>query len=64
MDGIFHIIRTNNLKICMETQKTLNSQNNFEKEEQSWRNNASGLQGMLQSYNNQNIMALAQKSDT
>ena len=48
----------------METQKTLNSQNNFEKEEQSWRNNASWLQGILQSDINQNIMALAQKSDT
>ena len=28
------------LKFCMETQKILNSQNNLEKEEQSWRNHA------------------------
>ena len=27
-----------NLKICMVTQKTPNSQNNLEKEKQSWRN--------------------------
>ena len=26
------------LKICMETQKTQNSQNHPDKEEQSWRN--------------------------
>ena len=32
---IFHRTRTNNSKISMETQKTLNSQRNFEKEEQS-----------------------------
>ena len=63
-NGIFYIIRTNNPKICMKTQKTLNSQNYFEKEEQSWRNNASWLQGILQSNNNRNILALAQKSDT
>ena len=27
----FYITRTKNLKICMETQKTLNSQSNLEK---------------------------------
>ena len=31
-NGIFHRHRTNNPKICMEPQKTPNSQNNFEKE--------------------------------
>ena len=31
-NGIFHITRTKHLKIFMETQKTLNSQSNFEKE--------------------------------
>ena len=45
----------------METQKTPNSQNNFEKEERSWRNQAPGLQPMLQSYSNQESMVLAQK---
>ena len=29
-----------NLKICMETEKTLKSQSNLEKEKQSWRNQA------------------------
>ena len=32
-NGIFHINRTNNFTICMETQQTLNSQRNLEKEE-------------------------------
>ena len=36
-NGIFHRTRTNNLKNFLETQKTPNSQNNIEKEEQSWR---------------------------
>ena len=36
--GIFHRARTNNFKICMEIQKTSNSQSNLEKEEWNWRN--------------------------
>ena len=36
-NGIFHRTRKNNFKICMETQKILNSQKKLEKE-QSWRN--------------------------
>ena len=36
--GIFHRTRTNNFIICMETQKTSNSQGNLEKEEWNWRN--------------------------
>ena len=35
---IFHRTRTNNFKICMEIQKTSNSQSNLEKEEWNWRN--------------------------
>ena len=38
--GIFHRARTNNFKFCMETQKILNSENNFERGKQSWRNHA------------------------
>ena len=45
----------------METQKTLNSQSNLEKEKWSWRNQAPGLQTILQRYTNQDSMALAQK---
>ena len=36
--GIFQRTRTNNFTICMEVQKSLNSQNNLEKEERNWRN--------------------------
>ena len=45
----------------METQKTPNSQSNLEKEKQSWRNQAPGLQTILQSYCNQDSMVLALK---
>ena len=38
--GIFHRTRTNHFKFCIETQKTPNSQDNLEKEKQSWRNQA------------------------
>ena len=44
----------------METQKTPNSQSNFEKEKQSWKNQAPGLQTILQSFSNQDSMVLAQ----
>ena len=36
----FHRTRTKNLKICMETQKTPNSQSNLENEKWSWGNQA------------------------
>ena len=36
--AIFHRARTNNFTICMEIQKTSNSQSNLEKEEWNWRN--------------------------
>ena len=35
---VFFRVRTNNFTICMEIQKTSNSQSNLEKEEWSWRN--------------------------
>ena len=59
-NGIFHRTRIKNSTICMETQKTLNNQSNFEKEKQSWRNQAPGLQTILQSYSNQDSIVLAQ----
>ena len=58
---IFHRTRTKNFTICMETQKTPNSQSNLENEKWSWRNQAPGLQTVLQSYSNQDSMVLAQK---
>ena len=39
-NGICHRTRTKTLKMCMETQKTLNSQSNLEKENWSWRKQA------------------------
>ena len=60
-NGIFHRTSRENFTICMETQKTLNSQSNLEKEKRSWRNQAPGLQTVLQSYSNQESMVLAQK---
>ena len=51
-NGIFHRNGTKKFLICMETQKTLNSQSNLEKEKWSWRNQAPWLQAILQSYSN------------
>ena len=59
--GIFHRTRTKNFTICMEIQKTQNSQSNLEKEKRSWRNQAPNLQTILQSYSNEESMVLAQK---
>ena len=44
---IFQRTRTNNFKICMEIQKTSNSQSNLEKEERNWRNQPALLQSVL-----------------
>ena len=59
-NGIFHRTRMKNFTISMETQKTPNSQSNLEKEIWIWRNQAPGLQTILQSYSNQDSMVLAQ----
>ena len=60
-NGIFHRSTTQKFTICMETQKTLISQSNLEKEKRSWRIQAPRLQTILQSYSNQDSMVLAQK---
>ena len=49
-NGIFQRTRTNNFTICMEIQKTSNSQNNLDKEECNWRNQPTRLQALLQSH--------------
>ena len=59
-NGIFYRTRTKNLKICMETEKTLNSQSSLEGKKQSWRSQTPGLQTILQNYSNQDNMVLAQ----
>ena len=56
-NGIFHKTRTKNFTICMEKPKTMNSQSNLEKEKRSWRNQASWLHTILQSYSNQDSMS-------
>ena len=53
--GIFHRTRTKNFPICIEIQKTLNSQSNLKKEKRSWMNQAPRLQTILQSYSNQEV---------
>ena len=45
----------------MEAQKTQNSQRHPEKEKWSWRNQAPGLQTILQSNSHQNHVQLAQR---
>ena len=59
--AFFYRTRTKHFTIYMETQKTLNSQSNLEKEKRSWRNQAPVLQTILESCNNQDSMVLAQK---
>ena len=60
-NGIFHRTWTKYFTICMETQKTPNSQSNIEKEKWSWRNQPCWLQTILQSYSHQDSVLLAQK---
>ena len=60
-NGILHRARTNNFTICMEIQKTLNSQSYLEKEEWNWRNQPAWLQALLQSHSYQDSMVLEQR---
>ena len=57
----FHRTRTKYFKVCLEAQKTQKSQSHPEKENWSWRNQAPGLQMLLQSYSHQNHRVLAQR---
>ena len=50
---IFQRTKTNNFTICMEIQKTSNSQSNLEEEEWNWRNQLAWLQAILQSNRHQ-----------
>ena len=59
--AFFTELEQKNFTICMETQKTPNSQSNLENEKWSWRNQAPCLQTILQSCSNQDSMVLAQK---
>ena len=54
-------VETNNLKICVESEKTLNSQGNIKKEKQSWGHHNARFQVVLQSCDHQDCAVLAQK---
>ena len=60
-NSISHRIRINNFLVCMETQKSLNSHSNPDKEKWSWRHLAPWLQIRLQNYSHENRLVLAQK---
>ena len=60
-NGIFRSARTEKFTIWMETQKTLHSQSNHEKEKWNWRNQLSWLQTILQRYSHPDRMVSAQK---
>jgi len=61
-NSILHRARTNNFTICMEKQKTSNSQSDLEKGEWNWRNQPTWLQALLQSHSYQDSMVLAQRN--
>ena len=52
-----------NISVCLEAQKTQNSQRQPEKEKWSWRNQAPRLQTILQRYSHQNHKVLAQRQN-
>ena len=54
-------VGTNHLKICVESEKTPNSQVNIEKENQSCRNHNAEFQVVLESCGHQDSVVLAQK---
>ena len=54
-------IGTNHRKICVESEKTLNSQGNFKKENHSWGHHNARFQVVLQSCGHQDSVVLAQK---
>ena len=58
---ILHRTQTKYFKVCLEAQNTQNSQRHPEKEKWSWKNQAPGLQTILQSNSHQNHMELAQR---
>ena len=56
-----HRVGTNNLKICVKSEKTPNSQRNFEKENQSQGHHSARFQVVLQSCDHQETVVLAQE---
>ena len=58
-NGIFQ--RTKNFTVCVETQNTLTSQSNLEKEKWNQGNRSFWLQTILKSYSHHNSTVMAQK---
>ena len=54
-------VGTNHLKICVESEKTLNTQGNIKKENQSRGHHNARFQVVLQSCGHQDSVVLAQK---
>ena len=54
-------LRTNYFEICVESEKTVNSQENFKKEHHSWGHHNARFQVILQSCGHQDSVVLAQK---
>ena len=54
-------VGTNHLKICVESEKTPNSQGNIKKENQSWGHHNAGFQVVLQNCDHQDSVVLTQK---
>ena len=54
-------VKTNYFMICVESEKTLNSQGNIEKENQSWGHHNARFQVVLQSCGHQDSVVPAQK---
>ena len=54
-------VGTNHLKICVESEKTPNSQGNIEKENQCQGQHNAGFQAVLKSCDHQDSVVLAQK---
>lgn len=57
-NGSLYRNRTNNPIICMETQETLDAQNNLKKEEHGWWHHISWFQNIWQSYSTWNSKVL------
>ena len=57
-------IGTNHLKICVESEKTPNSQGNIKKENQSRGHHNARFQVVLQSCGHQDSVLVAQNTDT
>ena len=61
LPAVFFTELEQTISVCMEIQKTSNSQSNLEKEECNWRNQPAWLQTILQSYSHQDSVVLSQR---